>query len=970
VARIYVSSTFSDLKECREQVRLALRRLGHEDVAMEYYGATDERPLDKCLNDVASSDLYIGIFALRYGYVPERYDKSITEMEYRKAVETGKECLIFILAHDATWPVDRIEWNAHSRIMEFRKELESSYIVSHFASPADLAARASQAVSNWEKKYQLTRDERAIHSYEQQYRALFAQKYGYIELPISHLSRRKLPLDDLYVAPHIGVGQATAKFISTTEFFSNIKRCVLLGNPGEGKSTFARKICYDLAVRNPATTVHGQSPTPILITLRDYGAAKKNHHYSILDFIIAKANSDFQIKPPDGAFEYLLLSGNALVVFDGLDELLDTGYRQAITEDVQAFSGIYSGVPVLVTSRIVGYEQAPLDPETFQDYRLSPFNNQQIPDYVHKWFTANSHSLVETPTVNVQSFLMELGNISADIKSNPLLLALLCSLYQGEGYIPRNLPLIYEKCATVLFEKRDQERGIKFDAPLEAALSPMLMFLANWIYGNNTLESGVPEQSLISQAVDYLMKGRFEDRDEAEQVAKRFIEFCTGRAWVFTDTGTTKNGERLYQFTHRTFLEYFTAMYWVRIYPTPERLFEHIIPQIAQAEATLVGLLAYQQMARQVEGASDELLNLLLKSIKQFSAAKATNIVEFAILCLQFITPKPSLVQSIIAQSVDLVIQRAIAYFHPINMDEVYRNHRYFEDRRFIFKLLSGLELISPDNRVSLVQSLEQHLIKRIHDHDENASLIAVELSLHLDAGLRSADTPQNRELLELLQEVSKRIVKQCKSHIFTNLCPKYFMPCIELFFCGEMSLREIVNFHGTDCLFRQYRYPVISWLYAPEIVVDIQESACDYWHKDNLEDTRDKIKELGEVLLATPLPWITFEDGDLDNIEIKMSCTKPIPNLDSKILFGVFTALAFQHERWYEADYGGHLLKASELEMPYSDYFLPLFIQRTELEQVDKQVIFQALDKCGFEGKEREFVKHWTYRELSVTSW
>jgi hypothetical protein len=131
MARIYVSSTFSDLKECREQVRLALRRLGHEDVAMEYYGATDERPLDKCLNDVASSDLYIGIFALRYGYVPEGYNKSITEMEYRKAVETGKECLIFILAHDATWPVDRIEWNAHSRITEFRKELESSYIVSH-----------------------------------------------------------------------------------------------------------------------------------------------------------------------------------------------------------------------------------------------------------------------------------------------------------------------------------------------------------------------------------------------------------------------------------------------------------------------------------------------------------------------------------------------------------------------------------------------------------------------------------------------------------------------------------------------------------------------------------------------------------------------------------------------------------------------------------------------------------------------
>jgi hypothetical protein len=87
MARVYVSSTFKDLKECREKVIIALKRMGHEDVAMEYYVAQDERPLDKCQKDVASCDLYIGVFAWRYGYVPEGYDKSITELEYREAVK-------------------------------------------------------------------------------------------------------------------------------------------------------------------------------------------------------------------------------------------------------------------------------------------------------------------------------------------------------------------------------------------------------------------------------------------------------------------------------------------------------------------------------------------------------------------------------------------------------------------------------------------------------------------------------------------------------------------------------------------------------------------------------------------------------------------------------------------------------------------------------------------------------------------
>ena len=41
MARVYVSSTFSDLQECRGQVRLTLRRMDHNDMAMEYYTAEE-----------------------------------------------------------------------------------------------------------------------------------------------------------------------------------------------------------------------------------------------------------------------------------------------------------------------------------------------------------------------------------------------------------------------------------------------------------------------------------------------------------------------------------------------------------------------------------------------------------------------------------------------------------------------------------------------------------------------------------------------------------------------------------------------------------------------------------------------------------------------------------------------------------------------------------------------------------------
>jgi hypothetical protein len=59
-------------------------------VSMEFYDAEDEHFVQKCLNDVASSNIYILILGKRYGYIPKDFTKSITELEYEKAVECQK----------------------------------------------------------------------------------------------------------------------------------------------------------------------------------------------------------------------------------------------------------------------------------------------------------------------------------------------------------------------------------------------------------------------------------------------------------------------------------------------------------------------------------------------------------------------------------------------------------------------------------------------------------------------------------------------------------------------------------------------------------------------------------------------------------------------------------------------------------------------------------------------------------------
>jgi len=151
MARIYLSATYGDLTEHREKAYRALRQLGHDAIAMEDYVAADQRPLGKCLDDVAACDLYVGAFAHRYGYVPEHGNpdgRSITELEYRHAEALGVPRLVFLLDPATPWPpawMDAFTGDGDhgARIHALRDELGRERLASFFATSDQLAQQPS-----------------------------------------------------------------------------------------------------------------------------------------------------------------------------------------------------------------------------------------------------------------------------------------------------------------------------------------------------------------------------------------------------------------------------------------------------------------------------------------------------------------------------------------------------------------------------------------------------------------------------------------------------------------------------------------------------------------------------------------------------------------------------------------------------------------------------------------------------------
>lgn len=491
----------------------------------------------------------------------------------------------------------------------------------------------------------------AIAQFEDTYRSQVVSLHSSMKLPHSNTSRN-VPYDRLFVQPRITVSQEprTLELSSLTELLASGLRNVLLGDPGGGKSTASLKFVYDIAKGN---TKNLRIRVPFLIVLKDYAQEFTKSKLSLVEYLEMICANPYAVQPPLGAVEYLLLNGAACVIFDGLDELLDTSLRRDIVQAVEGFTYRYPTTSILVTSRRVGYEEAPLDADLFAKASLEDFASPQVENYARKWFSLDDSIQQDQRVKLAESFLGDSAYVE-DLRVNPLMLSLMCGLYSGERYIPKNRPDVYEKCAILLFERWDKQRGIVAPLPFDAHVLSSLRSLALWFYPQQEKRSGLSRSELIAFMSTYLHEKRFDDADEAENAATSFIDFCRGRAWVLTDVGAEQ-----YWFTHQTFLEFFAASQLVRQNPSPELLLTQLIKHIVAAEWDVVAQLALQTLGKTVEDGADDFLALLVKRAAVLDDLNArVNAMSFAARALAFIVPRPNVLRSIVLECANLALIR------------------------------------------------------------------------------------------------------------------------------------------------------------------------------------------------------------------------------------------------------------------------------------------------------------------------
>jgi hypothetical protein len=151
---VMISSTTVDLPEHRHETKEAILRVGHNPVMMEHGSAEwNSDAIKFSLQKVEKAQVYIGIFALRYGFIPDDPIRnpnrlSITEMEYRHAQKLGIPTLIYIAKKSHPFEEEQIDFEPEKRekLKRLKDELCQG-IVGFFEDPKDLRSLVQQSLS-------------------------------------------------------------------------------------------------------------------------------------------------------------------------------------------------------------------------------------------------------------------------------------------------------------------------------------------------------------------------------------------------------------------------------------------------------------------------------------------------------------------------------------------------------------------------------------------------------------------------------------------------------------------------------------------------------------------------------------------------------------------------------------------------------------------------------------------------------
>lgn len=147
--QVFISSTYDDLKEVRDEVEKTLYKMGYIPVGMECFGAQNEEVSETIRKYCEGTDLVILLIAGRYGSITTE-GISYTESEYKYFRKHKIPILVFIREDNSILTSDW-ETNPESKekLANFKKELRNNHTLApDWTTSDDLIIKLQHSLNN------------------------------------------------------------------------------------------------------------------------------------------------------------------------------------------------------------------------------------------------------------------------------------------------------------------------------------------------------------------------------------------------------------------------------------------------------------------------------------------------------------------------------------------------------------------------------------------------------------------------------------------------------------------------------------------------------------------------------------------------------------------------------------------------------------------------------------------------------
>jgi formylglycine-generating enzyme required for sulfatase activity len=379
--------------------------------------------------------------------------------------------------------------------------------------------------------------------------------------------------------------QPERETLTVMEVTAQKDRLVIVGDPGSGKSTFLSHLAVRFAEawdkgRESILTKALDWPDglrlPIYVPLRSFNATLQDrsrdeaeeYPAALLCDYILRQFENFKVTDLKLEVEKALDNNQCLLLFDGLDEVPTDDQRKGVREAVEHFVARYPN-RTIVTCRTYAYHDASVLDGDFYKVDLQPFNREQQSEFVHAWYRTLADQLGgDDPRKRADDLLSKIDASARlpELASNPLLLTVMAYVHYKQVGLPERRVQLYEQCVRVMLDnwetaRRGQTGGglsERLGLPLLRDETTKLSLICPLAWHMHT--SGLPDLSRadVEPLILPTFKSLVADDTQAREKAFAFLDFLVGRSGLLQEKDVGR-----YNFPHRTFQEYLTALWLV-----------------------------------------------------------------------------------------------------------------------------------------------------------------------------------------------------------------------------------------------------------------------------------------------------------------------------------------------------------------------------------------------------------------------